>query len=111
MVNYLFPTQRLGCLLDLEDPSRALMQVALLDPADGIGALAFAFPFPMEREEGEWRIDLPFLAIALDESCPFVQGSDQQAPERRDRGGPVNEVMLDPRRLLPPPGVTIRGGD
>ncbi len=40
--------------LDLEDPSRALMQVALLDqPESNLEAiasgLAFAFPFPMVR--------------------------------------------------------------
>lgn len=73
--------------LDLENPSRALVRVALQEePEEGLGGLAttFAtlFPFPMVREEGEWRLDLLALAGGRDteEGCPFAEDD-----ELRDR--------------------------
>ena len=57
--------------LDLENPSRALVRVALRgEPEEGLGGLATTlatlFPFPMVREEGKWRLDLLALAGGLD---------------------------------------------
>ena len=71
--------------LDLDDPSRALLQLGLLDQPEGnlqalASGFAFAFPFPMVRQEGEWRLSFPFLAIAPEEGCPFAAdfGREQQ---------------------------------
>ena len=75
--------------LDVDDPSRALLQLGLLDQPEGnlqalASGFAFAFPFPMVRQEGEWRLSFPFLAIAPEEGCPFAAdfGREQQASER-----------------------------
>ena len=73
--------------LDLEDPSSALMQLALLDQPEGnlqgiASGFAFAFPFPLVREEGEWRLGFPTLAIVTEPGCPFAQNPGQQASER-----------------------------
>ena len=79
--------------LDLEDPSRALMQLALLDPPEGnpksVGNLqgiasgfAYAFPFPMVREQGVWRLGFSILAMGTEPGCPFAQNPGQQASER-----------------------------
>ena len=101
--------------MDLEDPSRALMQVALLDQPEGsLEAVALAFalttPFPMVREEGEWRLSFSLLGIALGEGCPFAEDSGQQSSETPVPRTLVDEGVLEPRRLVPPPGVTSRGG-
>jgi len=68
--------------LDLEDPSSALMQLALLDPPDGnpkaegnlpgiASGFAYAFPFPLVREQGVWRLGFPALVIGTEPGCPF----------------------------------------
>ena len=98
--------------LDLDDPSRALMQLALLDqPRNEAHAsgFAFAFPFPMVREQGEWRLGFPTLAIASQEGCPFSGFSSNE-----------EEVSVVPRqidatpqpafpRLAPSPGARMIG--
>ena len=70
-----FPYLGVGSVfLDLEDPSRALMQLALADrPRNEAHAsgFAFAYPFPMVREQGEWRIGFPVLVNPSQEGCPF----------------------------------------
>ncbi len=79
--------------LDLEDPSRALMQLALLDPPEGnpkaegnlpgiASGFAYAFPFPLVREQGEWRLGFPILAWGTEPGCPFAENPGQQASER-----------------------------
>ena len=61
--------------VDSENPSRALMQLALLDQLERNEAhasgFAFEYPFPMVREQGEWRLGFPILANASQEGCPF----------------------------------------
>ena len=109
-----FPNIEVGSVfLDLEDPSRALIQLALLDrPANEAHAsgFAFAFPFPMVREQGEWRLGFPILANASQEGCPFAGFSSNE-----------EEVSVAPRQveatpqpafpsLAPPPGVRFGGG-
>ncbi len=101
--------------LDLEDPSRALMQLALLDQPEN--ALGFAsgffltFPFPMEREEGGWRLNFPSLAIVPMEGCPFAQDLDQgetvSVPPRQIEATPQPAF---PRLALPPSGRLKFGG-
>ncbi len=62
-----FPDIEVGSVfLDLHDPSRALMQLDLLDQPKNeahASGFAFAFPFPMVREQGEWRLGFPILAM------------------------------------------------
>ena len=110
-----FPNIEVGSVfLDLHDPSRALMQLALLDQMERNEAhasgFAFAFPFPMVREQGEWRLGFPILANASQEGCPFSGFSSND-----------EEVSVAPRqldatpqpafpRLAPPPGVRSIGG-
>ena len=110
-----FPNIEVGSVfLDLEDPSRALMQMDLLDqlePNDAhASGFAFAFPFPMVREQGEWRLGFPIMANASHEGCPFSGFSSNE-----------EEVSVAPRqsdatpqpafpRLAPPPGVRWIGG-
>ena len=99
--------------LDLEDPSRALMQLALLDQPEGsleAVALALTTPFAMVREDGEWRLSFPLLGIALGKGCPFAENSSQQASETLAPRTLTDQGLLEPRRLVPPPGVTSRGG-
>jgi len=102
-------------LLDLENPSRAMMQLTPLDQPEGnmeslASGFAFAFPFPMVLEQGEWRLSFPFLAIAPGEGCPFAVDASHQASERSVRGTLLEEGGLEHRRLVPPPGVASRGG-
>ena len=101
--------------LDLEDPSRALMEVALLDQPEGnvealASGFAFAFPFPMVREQGEWRLSFPSLAIAPQEGCPFAEGASQE--ESRTTVARQLEATPQPafQRLAPPPGIRSIGG-
>ncbi len=109
-----FPNIEVGSVfLDLHDPSRALMQLDLLDQPKNeahASGFAFAFPFPMVREQGEWRLGFPILANASQEGCPFSGFSSNE-----------EEVSVAPRqldatpqpafpRLAPPPGVRSIGG-
>ena len=105
--------------LDLDNPSAALVRVALREEAEeGLGGLATTlatlFPFPMVREEGGWRLDLLALAGGLDagEGCPFaedgVRREEAVAVEARPRSlvpprGPLREAP----NLEPPPGVNM----
>lgn len=74
----------ISVFLDLEDTSRALMQLTLLDQAEASEAhasgFAFAFPFPLVREKGEWRLGFPILANSSQEGCPF-SGSSSNVEE------------------------------
>jgi hypothetical protein len=63
------------------------MELALLDQPTGNlqgidSGFAFSFPFPLVREEGEWRLGFPTLAIVTEPGCPFAQNPGQQASER-----------------------------
>ena len=97
--------------LDLQDSTRALMQLVLVDQPEGnpgglASGFAFAFPFPMLMEEGEWRLSFPSLAIVPQEGCPFAgstssQGASITAEARRVDATPQPAFP----RLAPPPGV------
>ena len=100
--------------LDLENPSRAIMQLAMLDQPDGgmealAAGFAFAFPFPMEREEGGWRLNFPALAMAPIEGCPFAGDSGEEGTitqgQRRVDATPQPAFL----RLEPPPGARSIG--
>ena len=104
--------------LDLENPSRALVRVALREePEEGLGGLAttFAtlFPFPMAQEEGQWRLDLLALAGGLDtgEGCPFAEDEEvgeevAEAEARPPRPVSPEDPLGDIPSLEPPPGVS-----
>ena len=101
--------------LDLEDPSRALMQLALLDQPDndpssgnvqGIASgFAYAFPFPLVREQGVWRLGFPILAMGTEPGCPFWaenpgQGETAPPPPRQIEATPQPAFpRLSPRRV------------
>lgn len=103
--------------VDLEDQDKALVRVALqADPAEGsleglATALVTAFPFPMVKEEGQWKFDifsfLPSGFLASEERCPFADESVSETAELRahpdERAVPVEQL-----RLEPPPGVFAR---
>ena len=98
--------------LDLEDPSKALMKLVLLDqPGGNLQALAagfaFAFPFPMVREQGEWRLGFPALAIALQDGCPFAGfSSDEKQVSVAPRQ--IDATPQPPfTRLAPPKGGPV----
>lgn len=102
--------------LDLENPSSALMQLALRDqPNDGSVGLAagfaFAFPFPMLMEDGAWRLSFPALVMVAEEACPFAEQSSQSgsvtATAQRIQATPQAALPS----LAPPTGVqTISSG-
>ncbi len=96
--------------LDLEDPSRALMQLALLDQTEGnlqgiASGFAYTFPFPLVREQGVWRLGFPILAIGTEPGCPFTlnsgQGETVSPPPRQIEATPQPAFP----RLEPPPGA------
>jgi len=100
--------------LDLEDPSRALMQLALLDQPGGNlqgidSGFAFSFPFPLVREEGEWRLGFPTLGFVTEPGCPFAEnpGQGERVPP------PPSQIEATPQpafpRLEPPSGVRSIG--
>ncbi len=107
--------------LDLEDPSRALMQLALLDPPEGnpkaegnlqgiASGFAYAFPFPLLREQGVWRLGFPILAMGTEPGCPFWpenvgQGETVPPPPRQIEATPQPAFP----RLEPPPGARSIG--
>ncbi len=101
--------------MDLEDPSRALMQLALLDQPEGdpqglASGFAYAFPFPLVREQGEWRLGFPILAMGSYEGCPFSGFSSNE--EQVSVAPPQPDATPQPAfpRLAPPPGVRSIGG-
>ena len=56
-----------------------MAQVSLIaDPETGLEGSASpgadVFPFPMEQEDGQWRLDLPI-------GCPLAEDSGQKVPE------------------------------
>ncbi len=69
------------------------MQLALLDQPEGnpqaegnlqgiASGFAYAFPLPLVREQGVWRLGFPTLAMGTEPGCPFAQNPGQQASER-----------------------------
>jgi hypothetical protein len=101
--------------LDLGDPSNALMQLAMLDQPEGnlevlASSFIFAFPLPMAREEGEWRLSLSFLGIAPEEGCPFAE--DLRQSETVTADSRQMEATPQPAfpRLAPPPGGRLKFG-
>ena len=111
-------------LVDLEDPDQALARVKLrVDPQEGsLKGLATsfitAFPFPMVREEGQWKFDLlslvPSGLLTSEEGCPFAQASASQSSASEE--AQVSMRAVEPAepaefpRLEPPPGVNMREG-
>ena len=101
--------------VDLEDPTRVLLQVALrAEPDDSLAGLASAFievfPFPMIKEDEGWRLSLPGFALAQVEGCPFGDDSDDDAPDP-DQPQPMPRPIeptqaFEPIHLEPPPGAT-----
>ena len=114
--------------VDLEDHHRAVAQLAVPEEPEGMAglgaALAVAFPWPIAREDGVWRFDLPSLFAF--EGCPY--GAADQPIEQTD--GPwllpegetevempwavpppatVPVAGVEPPRLEPPPGVNMPG--
>ncbi len=125
-----------GVYIDLEDNNRVLVDVAAvpLEPEEGLveglaTALAGAFPWPIVREDGEWRFSLPFLSLLPEEDCPYAaaaqeaEQSDAQGAEQSDAQEveqsdadvpspfPVGPELLPGQvevpRLEPPQGVNI----
>ena len=101
--------------LDLEDPSRALMQLAPLDQPGGNlqgidSGFAFSFPFPLVREEGGWRLGFPTLGFVTEPGCPFAQnpGQGERVPP------PPRQIEATPQpafpRLALPPGGRLKFG-
>ena len=96
--------------LDLVDPSRALMELVAIDPPEGnldaiASGLIFTFPFPMVREEGQWRFSFPSLPMVPGVGCPFAEDPSHEeavavAPRQLDA---TPQPALP--RLAPPPGV------
>lgn len=109
-----FPNAEVNAVfLDLEDPSSAFMQLALIDQQEGSpeasSGLAFAFPFPMALEEGEWRLGFPALVLPQEGGCPFAGGSSEDGTRRADQlmVGATPQPALP--RLGPPPGAQAIG--
>ena len=90
------------------------MQLTLLDQAENNEAhasgFAFAFPFPLVREQGEWRLGFPILATGSEEGCPFAGSSRNE--EEVSVAPPQLDATPQPAfpRLAPPPGVRSIGG-
>ena len=95
--------------LDSEDPSNALMQLAMLNqPGGNLEALAlgfiFAFPLPMAREEGEWRLSLSLPGYGPRRGLPICR---RPRPMRdRNRGSTANGC--DTPTSLPTSGASTR---
>ena len=98
--------------VDLEDPNRALAQVRLeAEPEAGLedfaSNIATILPFPMVREDGQWRLGLPFFPAG--EGCPLPENSSQEeaaiAAPRQLEATPQPALP----RLAPPPGVQAIG--
>ena len=94
--------------VDLEDPNRALAQVSpQAEPETSLEGdasnIATVFPFPMVREDGQWRLGLPFFPAG--EGCPLPESSSQEeaaiAAPRRLEATPQPALA----RLPSPPGV------
>ena len=64
----------------------------------------------MVREQGEWRLGFPTLAIAQQDGCPFAGFSSDE----RDISVASRQIDATPQppfpRLAPPPGVRLIGG-
>ena len=104
-----FPNlQVTAVFVDLEDPNRALAQVSLLgEPEPGLEGfasnIATTFPFPMVREDGKWRLGIPFFPAG--EGCPLPESSSQEAtatPTSRQLDAPPQPAFP---RLEHPPGL------
>lgn len=113
----------MSVFVDLEDPNQALARVKLrVDPEEGsmeglATALFTAFPFPMLREEGQWKFDLLSAMSGLLQSvaaCPFAGESasgEAQATQRATEPALRAVQRAEPTefpRLEPPPGVNMR---
>ena len=97
--------------LDVADPNKALVQVAVGEaPEEGLGGLASAllvvFPFPLEQEEGEWRLNFPSLFLESGDGCPFAaefetEEQDRSVPQPRE----VRVLEAESPLLASPPGA------
>ena len=99
--------------VDLEDPTRVLLQVVLREEPDDTllglaSALIAVFPFPMLNEGGQWRLSFPGFALDQVEGCPFGEDSDDEVDPAVPRR--IEAVQtFEPLLLEPPPGATSRG--
>ena len=100
-----FPNlQVTAVFVDLEDPNRALAQVSLLgEPEPGLEGfasnIATTFPFPMVREDGKWRLGIPFFPAG--EGCPLPESSSQGG----DRNPDVTAIGCPTPTSLPTSGA------
>ncbi len=104
--------------LDLEDPSRASLELAVIEQPGGnpqgfASGFAFTFPLPMIRDEGEWRLSFPSLPMAPEGGCPFADDFGQEEQGETATAVP-RQLDATPQpafpRLAPPPGVRSTGG-
>ena len=96
--------------LDLEEPTRAMVQVTQREVEEG-GPEGFGatFPFPMVQEEGRWRLDLLFF-LTRGEECPFAHDSASTESLSIEARPPpeVAQAEVHPSGLpRPPEGVTV----
>ena len=101
--------------MDLEDNNRALVEVAVPPKPDegsmeGLAtAFAGAFPWPIVREDGGWRFNLPFLSLLPGDDCPYAAVAQGAEPPDADVPPPSRIESVAPR-LDPPPGVNMLSG-
>ena len=107
-----------GVYVDLEDPDRVLIQVALREePDDSLAGLASAIiavsPFPMLKEDEGWRLSLPSIALAQAEGCPFGEESDdaQDQEEPQLNTPPVASGQAVSTTADTPVDITLTASD
>ena len=70
--------------VDVTDPNRAYADIAVGQPQESI-----SFPWPVAKEEGEWRAGFPVGFTPLTGNrCPYVASSPPSGPEGREREYP-----------------------
>ena len=104
--------------IDVGDSDRALIEVAAPvgpggDILEGLAtAFIVAFPWPMARENGEWRMGLPsMLHLIPGEDCPFAADSESYEVELAAPAPIGPEGVSEPLRLGPPPGAKAIEGE